>query len=85
MALIIDDRAVLTPNKFSKICSTCKHLDVQRVVRGDGHGCTAYTTKEIPDEIWEGHDDHSEPRDDQDTPGIVYERDPRVAPPKKKR
>lgn len=62
---MIDDRRVTVP-EYSPVCTFCIH-------RLDYRKCAAFD--EIPLEIWEGKNDHTEPFEDDR--GIQFERRPK--------
>ncbi len=56
----IDDR-ILSLKPYSPVCGKCKHLRSMAF-----HTCDAFPEEfpnGIPDDIWEGEDDHTKPRD----------------------
>lgn len=45
--------------KYSPVCTLCKHLDIGPFLEAGAHRCEAFAR--IPDEIWQGDNDHTEP------------------------
>ena len=73
------DDSELYIKRFSPVCSFCRHFNIERSLKGKTRHCTAYDVSPIPDEIFDGQDDHREVRGDEDNPGIKF--DPVTPPP----
>lgn len=56
--MILDDR-VLGRQVYSPVCTFCKHLFAGNVAAGTAAQCAAFDA--IPDEIWNGQNDHRAP------------------------
>ena len=57
MALVIDDSELYIP-RFSSICTRCIHLNLDPDAKQPT--CKAFPSG-IPDQIWEGKNDHTQP------------------------
>ena len=69
---ILDDKE-LEYVIFSSVCMYCKHLDLDKwknTLPGETQTCKAFN--KIPDEIWEGINNHTEPYPGDN--GVQFER-----------
>jgi molybdopterin-guanine dinucleotide biosynthesis protein A len=66
----LDDRE-LAEMIHSRVCKLCKHFSIVRSIDSGKHVCDAFPDG-IPDEIWQGDNNHSKPY--QGDHGIQFEQ-----------